>query len=523
MKRTTQKIPKHAVRDNARLQLVSTPTDRRNPKIRDKIENDLKFIERKIVMSMIVDDDFCQWAVDNLDFRLLESPELKMIAGWVTEYFRDFGQRAPRRDIESIYTTQLQSGLDREKAEFVEMILESLSNEYEQVDLNIQYLKHLTDRWKQKRQLEQKVEDVTDLLRNNELEDAVELFNLEPSSNDGDYTEFQKHTVSYSELKDMKIQEPKAYLSPWLREGEINIIYARMGTGKSLLATHLMWVCSCQNYQEEECEINNWQVKHPVGTLFIDGELGPKLLYPELKKFEWLGDSLPGIEPVIVFRHEWEKADKQLDLSKRSVQNQIIRFFELNPDYKILIMDSLSTLFQMDNENDNSEFHNKIQPFLVRLKAHNITGILIDHAGKNGTLRGASAKGTIAANIIKLTDHPQKRAGEAWFEINFKDKQRMAGVQNKPFFIKYRSLDGRTEFEITSGDSTADKTKQIMAELMRGKKNKEIAERFGIKAPRVTAIKNTAIDKGFMDKKGRPTDLGFGLLKQLETDGLDDD
>ena len=131
-----------------------------------------EFIERRIVTGLIVSTEYTTQIQRIWDPRYLESPELKMMAGWCMDYFEKY-RIAPNKDIESIYTTQLQSGLDKERAEFVEMILESLNDEFErQEQFNVQYLIDQTKQYFKERHLSLHNEEIQSLIDAGELEEA---------------------------------------------------------------------------------------------------------------------------------------------------------------------------------------------------------------------------------------------------------------------------------------------------------------------------------------------------------------
>jgi len=102
----------------------------------------------------------------------------------------------------------------------------------------------------------------------------------------------------------------------------------------------------------------------------------------------------------------------------------------------------------LEQENDNSEWNNKINPFLRDLRALDVACLLLHHSGKDNKrgLRGASSMGAMAHNIFRLTSHEKKDpdGGEAWFVLS-KDKQRAAGKGFKTLALKYTQDVDQTE------------------------------------------------------------------------------
>jgi len=112
-------------------------------------------------------------------------------------------------------------------------------------------------------------------------------------------------------------------------------------------------------------------------------------------------------------------------------------------------------LFGLENENDNSEWNNKVNPFIRDLRALGVACILLHHSGKDSKrgLRGASAMGAMAHNIFRLFVPKEKDPdeGEAMFTLT-KDKQRAKGFLFKSFSLHFTQNEDQTEthWEIVS-------------------------------------------------------------------------
>ncbi len=502
------------VSTNLKINYLQTPRDK-IPKVKwEFLDRQEQFIERHILIGAIVNDGFCQWAFENLKPTTLEADDARRMLGWCFEYYKEY-QKAPHKNIQNIYMQKLQDGLDTATGEWIESVLQSLSDEFEESKINFSYLQAQVERWQERQELKTRIEQADALIKNNELDEAMLTLQYEPTTINKN---IRNHFMSFSELLTADLKGAETLMSPWLREGETNIIYSKFGVGKSLLTTLITWLLSCENYQVEECELNNWQVKKPVGTLYLDGEIGLADCLRQFKKLQWLGEPLPGIEPVIFSLPDYRREQTgSFDPAKKQTQQEIIKFFKDNPKYKVLVIDSLSTLFSLESENDNSEYHNKVQPFLVELRGHKITQIILDHAGKNGELRGASAKGTVLANLLRLTDHPRKEAGQAWFEVNFAGKQRSAGTANKPFYIKFNDAGAKTTWEVMekSGSNAQSKYHGIVAAIAQGRTNKEAAKMFGCSEQNISShYRSKAKKDGYLDKDGKPTMDGYKLAEQ---------
>ncbi len=410
-------------------------------------------IERKIVIGLITSTDYCTKVRPIWDSTLLESAAARRLAEWCWEHFSQFN-KAPGREIETIYYAKLKDGrLPKDVAEELEQdILPGLSEEYDREDFPLEFLTQETEKYLTERHLTMHLDAVQTLLARGQVEEAKKMVETyRPLS--GATDKFEEHIRTVHEIRRLERPRPTLYLRPWLRAGQLTIIYGNYGSGKSLLVISLAYMLGLRTFDGEDVEIGEWTVRTPTGCLYIDGELGELEMEERVAQFEWLGrqSSEHRMRVLSVPEYQTETQDT-FYLSKRENQRKIIQWLRENTEYKLIVLDSASTLFGLEDENNNSEWNNKVNPFLRELRALDVACILLHHSGKDGKkgLRGASAMGAMAHNIYKLTNHPSKTDGEAWFVLT-KDKQRAAGFQFRSFGVHYSQNEDQTEthWEIT--------------------------------------------------------------------------
>jgi hypothetical protein len=412
-------------------------------------------IERRIVIGLITSTDYCKRIQEIWHAELIESATAKRIAFWCWEYFEKY-QKAPGKDIEGIYFERLKKDqLQKDIAEEIEQdILPGLSKEYEREDFNVERLVDETVGYFTTRHLHIHKDSIQVLLTGGKVEEAEKLASeykpLSISSNNLD-----NYILSVRQIRKNNRPRPTMLMSPWLREGQTTILYGNFGSGKSLLTLLIGYLLGLKDSSSKECEIGTWQVKKPAGTLYIDGELGEQEMEERISQFEWLGEQEKKYRIRVLAIPEYQIAtEDQFYLSVRVNQLKIIQWLKDHPHYKLLVLDSASTLFGLEEENDNSEWNKKINPFLRDLRAISVACLLLHHSGKEGKrgLRGASAMGAMAHNIFKLTNHVDKHpdAGEAWFTIT-KDKQRAAGFSFRSFSLKFTQNEegNETHWDVT--------------------------------------------------------------------------
>lgn len=411
-------------------------------------------IERKITIGLITSTEFCDKISKIWDISLFESSTAKLILSWSWEYYLKF-KKAPFKEIETIFYTKLkETKISGEIADEIENdILPSLSNEFTEEEFNLDFLVEETEKYFNDRHLQIFHESVEVLRKAGKKEEAEKLIREYKTINKTG--KLAKYISTIAKLKKDETPPPTTLMHPWLKEGQITIIYANYGVGKSLLSILVGYMCGLKEFDTNDCEIAEWFVKTPTGCLYVDGELGEKEMVERVSQYEWLGTQHRDHKMQILSIPDYQiKTEDVFYLGQRKNQLELVTWLKDHPTYKLIILDSASTLFGLENENDNSEWGNKVNPFLRDLRALNVACILLHHSGKSVKtgLRGASAMGAMAQNIFKLEPHEKYNVdnGEAWFVLK-KDKQRSGGKQFKTFSIHFSQNEEKTEtsWEIT--------------------------------------------------------------------------
>jgi hypothetical protein len=411
-------------------------------------------LERKIITALIVSDQFCNKIKNIWDVSLLEAPTAKLLASWCWEFFLKYN-KAPGKEIETIYYTKLKEtkiGAELAK-EIEEDILPSLSEEYTKEGFLLEPLLDETEKYFTDRHLEIFRQSVEALTKQGKREEAEKLIhNFRPLSKLGRIAPYIETAIVLSKKH---MPQPTTILYPWLKEGQITMLYGDPGVGKSLLSILIGYLCGLADYDDKKCEIGQWYVKNPTGCLYVDGELGCREMVNRVEQYNWLGTQHKDRKMQIFSIPDYQsKTEDLFYLGQRKNQLELITWLKEHSTYKLIILDSATTLFGLENENDNSEWSNKVNPLLRDLRAMNVATLLLHHSGKDGKkgYRGASSMGAMLQNNYKLVSHPQWNidAGEAWFTIK-KDKQRSSGKQFNTFSIHFEQNENKTEtfWEIT--------------------------------------------------------------------------
>ena len=132
------------------------------------------FLERRIVIGLVVSTDYISQVQPVWDSRYIQSATTRLLASWCLEYYESY-QKAPGQGIEGIYYAKLQAGaMSKELAEEIEEdILPGLSEEYEHDDhFNVQYLLDQTRQYFRTRHLQLHSEEIQSLVDMGEIDEA---------------------------------------------------------------------------------------------------------------------------------------------------------------------------------------------------------------------------------------------------------------------------------------------------------------------------------------------------------------
>ena len=227
-------------------------------------------------------------------------------------------------------------------------------------------------------------------------------------------------SIALGTLLDTPMADRRWLLSPWLREQESVLVWAAPGVGKTMLTLSLALAIAGGG------SLLGWSAPRPARVLFIDGEMP----LDDLKgRLGILAGAVEGIDLAaaranltILARHHQDPDTPFPDFGAENQQDQVINLIRsYHPD--VVILDNLSTLATMDDENGAAETQRVVR-LLTRLKQARIATVVVHHSGKNGkAYRGSSMLATTFEAIIGLTKEPGADAldasGTARFNIEW--------------------------------------------------------------------------------------------------------
>ena len=315
-------------------------------------------------------------------------------------------------------------------------------------------------------------------------------------------------SIPLGTLRKMRIPTREHLVLPWLRQKESAMVYAAPGVGKSLFAMSLALAVAGGGKA-----LGKWDAPEGRRVLYIDGEMPiddiqnrANMLIPSA------GGSLENIDRNlhIEARQHQPSSSVFVDLSTEEGRETLLYRIK-NAGVELLILDNLSTLATVDDENSASEF-NDVVKFLLRMKQEGIACVLVHHSNKaGGSYRGSSKLATTFEVILRLEEATLKATDQTdttRFRLSWEKyrgrKEKGAGVP-LDFALEEVLFDSPEGETLKRGDlrwvcGRAEDTRlEELVELVRTgefKNQKELAAAFGVSTGAMTTWKTKAVGHG---------------------------
>jgi putative DNA primase/helicase len=283
--------------------------------------------------------------------------------------------------------------------------------------------------------------------------------------------DLSKALVSYADLLTLKLPERPAYL-PWLMEGGNVMVFGPRGVGKTFFQLGLTGALTTGG------KLWSWQVKQPVGVLYIDGEMRIKELRDRLTALM----NVPPAAPLEFLTSElvYQRCGgKDLVLTSDVMRQEVVKILDAHPAIKVLILDNISCLFSGINEDSKQDWE-PINAWLIRLRHRGLTTVLVHHSGKGGQQRGTSGREDSLDTVIQLSKPAGADARDGChFELTFTKCRSVTGEEVAPLDVRIQTVNGSFQWAWQPIEvSNLDRARRLLAEGVTSPS--DLAEELGV-------------------------------------------
>jgi hypothetical protein len=309
------------------------------------------------------------------------------------------------------------------------------------------------------------------------------------------------------DIESLQIVEREVMVDPWLKQGDINMVYGKAGIGKTFFVYGMLHaMCRGDSF-------GPWQCYGPVKTLYIDGELPLGDIQERLRQLEMISDATQYITFLSVNRMIDQNLG-QINLAEEYWRNWLFDHI-IAGEYKLVILDNLLSLAMSIGAVNTDEGWQPINQWLLSLRFHGVTTILVHHAGKpkkDGSIDqlGTSTRVANMNTVIALTHSANPEPGKMRFVVNFPKKR----VALKDLHL-IRQVELGMELDengrcvwttsIPAGDS---KRNTIIKMFDRGYTQADICKRLDVDKAHVSRVIKKAKESEWLDKDGKLSPAG---------------
>ncbi len=233
-------------------------------------------------------------------------------------------------------------------------------------------------------------------------------------------------------------------LSPWLKKGSLNMIYAPTGIGKTWFAIQLAY-----SLASGSLAFGRWQCDQPKKVLYIDGEMAVQDFRERLaliigrSQADIPAERMANLSILSAEVHERRTGHGLPDLSQRG--GQVWYEQQIFPA-DVVFIDNLGCLWHGGDENKAVDWDETLT-WLRSLRARGATIVLIHHAGKTGVRKDQAGEVVVQyrgssrlaepMDVVLALFRPQDylMAEGASFEVHFSKARSVYGEDVQPFLV----------------------------------------------------------------------------------------
>jgi hypothetical protein len=299
------------------------------------------------------------------------------------------------------------------------------------------------------------------------------------------------------EFLNRTFQRAEPIMAPWLDSGTINMLFAKPGVGKSLLALHIAYaIISGKGMKALE-----WEVKQPNVVLYLEGELRGESIQKDFICIAQ-GEVSYSVGRNLSISTLDDVKDDNVDIGNVIWQDRIDGIISMRKP-KLIIIDNILTFVRSGKTNE-VEFWNRITNWT---RTHTRTGtsfLFIHHESKHGNASyGTSAIENSMSTIISLSKVAEEEDEEDE-QINAEKNPNNISTSFVLEYKKTRYTDKLPALTVTIKTSFDKKSTTLTAEPFKKSLKLLIIEIFNAQAISYKEIQYALLSSGIKKPPGIP-------------------
>lgn len=278
-------------------------------------------------------------------------------------------------------------------------------------------------------------------------------------------------SLNYNQVLDVETPDRREMWGQVIMEGNLVIVYAPTGVGKTALVMSLVYSMSTGTKFLSYTPSKNYKV------LYIEGELGTATVKKRLKMIQAASPFSPRGDYFRVLTKDqtggtlWNISDPEM---QRRYNAQI-------GDSNVIVIDNLMcAAFLMGKRDDEIAMWNRLAPWLFMLRDSGRTVIMIAHTNKQGVFTGVQNKMNLMDTVIELRPPEVLRAIPGTeFEIHYRKTRDVKRTDAMPMHVEY--LEGPDGVSRWSWSPLQDsRTRTVQQMKGEGMTKREVAKQLGL-------------------------------------------
>lgn len=294
--------------------------------------------------------------------------------------------------------------------------------------------------------------------------------------------------LNVKELLELQLKPREMLLNPILREKDSMMIYGWRGIGKTHFILSMAYAIASSG------KFLRWAAAKPQRVIYFDGEMVvPTMRERAVQIIEGADEEPPDPDYLRIVTPDVQERPMP-SLSLRDSQDEVDAMIG---DAKVIIFDSVSTLFRGGRENE-AESWLPVQDWALRLRRRGLCCIFLHHEGKGGAQRGTSRREDTLDTVIHLVRPADYSPAEgSRFEIHFEKARGITGDAVAPFEAQLHIRDGKATW--STRDIEGAKLGQAISMFKMGMTIRDVAEELKISKSAAYRLKEKARNAAVAD------------------------